>query len=133
MVGVIAIAIALGGVFSFMLGRGHWSPRRARTEVRSATGSNFASVLAIVGIVEISLKLGETVPLGRAGLVLAVIAIALLVGIVAFGEAGRVVVAILGIALTVIALGPGQAIQVVIVVSLLLWLFGVLRGFTRSR
>lgn len=131
-VGGVAVLIALGAVFSVMLGGSRtYSNRRAATSVRSVTGGNFSSMLAVVGIAALVLETGQLPFLPtEAAPWLATLAVVLVVGTVVAGRVTPVLTALIGIALLLMTLGLGETLILVVVTLMLLWLLGVLRGWT---
>jgi hypothetical protein len=129
----IAVLIALGSVFAVMLrGGGSFNGRRASTRVRSATGPNLASMLAVLGIAALVIEAGRLPFLpAEAAPLLAALVVVLVVGTVVAGRVTPVLTALIGVGLLFVTLGPGEAISLAVMAVLLLWLLGALRGWSR--
>lgn len=133
--GAIATLLGLGVVFAVMLGGPRaFNSRRARTRVRSAGGPNLASIIAVIGVAALLIEAGGVPFLASspsAGPLLALLAVVLVVGTVVAGRITPVITALLGVGLLVLTLGPSEAITLVIISLMLLWLLGLVRGWSR--
>lgn len=131
--GTIAVLLALGTVFAVILGGPRrFSGRRAATSVRSATGPNLSSVLAVVGIAALTIEAGRLPFLpSEAAPAIAALLVVLVVGTVVAGRITPVLMAMIGVALLLMTLGPDEAISLIVITMLLLWLLAAVRGFSR--
>lgn len=131
--GGLAVLVALGTVLAVMLGGPRtFSGRRAATRVRSATGPNLSSVLAVVGIAALTLEAGRLPFLpSQAAPALAALLVVLVVGTVVAERITPMLSALIGVALLLMTLGPDEAISLIVVTLLLLWLLAAVRGFSR--
>lgn len=134
-VGVLAALVGIGIVLAVMLGSGRrFNTARAATRVRTAGGPSLGSIIAVVGIAALvfeasKLPIVESTP-GAAPL-LALLVVVLVVGTVVAGRITPVITAILGVGVLAMSLGLEQAITLVVVVGLLFWMLGLVRGWTR--
>lgn len=134
MVVALAVLVVLGTIFASVLsGRGHaFRPTLAETRVRRTSGGNLGSVLAVVGIASLVLEAATSWPLSRipgvAPLIVGVV-VTLILGVVVARSATELLTAGLGVGLLILTIGLGGAVQLAIVVALLLWLLGLIRGF----
>jgi hypothetical protein len=134
MMGALALILMFGAVFSLLLrGRVHpWNSRLGNMRVRSLTGPNFATLLAILALAELLLRAVELPLLGRVpGLVPLLVAIVflLIIGYVVVGSLAKVIAGAAGIALLIATEGIAGTLELVIVVGLLLWVLGAVRGW----
>lgn len=134
MLEVLAVLIVLATVFSLLVsGRGHaFRPGLAQTRMQRVSGTNVASVLAIVGVASLVLEFAASSPLSRipgiAPLIVSAVVI-LIVGIVVARSATELVLAVLGIGLLITTVGFSGALQLAILVALMIWILGIVRGF----
>ena len=126
--------IVLGFVFVLLLrGRAHsWRPQLARTSVRRASGPNLGSMLGVVGVATLLLT-STQVPVIAAHPelvpVIVGVAVVLIVGSILAVDLTKLVVAGLGFVIVAATQGMSAAVALTIMIALLLWLFGALRGW----
>lgn len=134
MVSVLAILVVLGLVLALMIGgRGHGlRPALANTTVRKATGPNFASMLAVVGIASLILEAASLPVLGEVPGVaplLVAIAVVLILGVVAARSVTEVILGLLGVGVLILTAGVSGALMLTALVLLMWWLLALVRGF----
>lgn len=134
MVEPLAVLIVLGTVLAIMFGgRGHgFRPGLARTNVRKASGPNFASMLAVVGIAALLVEAGSlpvlnAVP-GVAPLLVA-LAVVLIIGVVVGRGITEVIIGFLAVVVLGMTVGVSGTLTLIVVSALMLWLLGLVRGW----
>lgn len=134
LVGTLAVCIGLYFVYALAFGGRSFSSTRAKTRVRSVEGPNLGTMLAVVALGALVLDAtsdSRIASLPFAGPVIAVGALILILVIVRSPGLGNVVLAGLGIAVLAVTVGSTGVITLVILVALLLWLLGAIRGWSK--
>ena len=141
-IGLVLVPVALIGILALATGRlgrrprvGSFSLARASTSIRSAQGQNATLVLAVVALAHSTLDLSHDFPrassLGSGAIVAALIV--LIVGMVIAPRPFTTIVALTATAVSVYSIGRehglGDVIVLIVVVILLLWILGLVRGF----
>jgi hypothetical protein len=133
-VGPIAVLICLGFVFAIMFGGGSFNGRRAATRVRRASGPNLGSMIAVIGIAGLLLDTASLPAVSRFGgsaEILVLVAVVLIIGTAITGKLTSVVVGMLGLVVAGLTLGVTGTVSLLILIALMLWILGAVRGFSR--
>ena len=131
-VSALALGIGLWFVYLVLFDGRKFNARRANTTVRSASGSNLGTIVAVVALASLVIEAG-TLPvvnsLPFAAPAIGMGALMLLILTVRSPGWSNLIATGLGVALLASTVGLSGSIILAILTSLLLWLLGAMRGW----
>ena len=133
-IGLLGTVIILGTIFALLLGRGghEFRPSLASRHGRRRPTANLRAVLGVVALASLIFDLAGS-PIGRiphVAPILAGTAVILIIGMVILRNFTDLIMGLLSVGALVFAVGIAGAVELGVLVVLMLWLLGAIRGLS---